>query len=172
MLRLAFFGAVIASLSFAAVGHVHALPGALPTILLCLHLLCVSFWLGALAPLLIVAQDLQSSFAAIAVRFGKLALGLVALLVSAGGALLWSLIGDATAFWSSDYGKLMVLKLLSVAALLGVAGFNRVVLTPKLLQGHADAVRRFRGSIQIEMLVGMLILLLTAAFTTVTGPPH
>jgi putative copper resistance protein D len=172
MLRLAFIGAVIASLSFASVGHVHALPGALPTLLICVHLLCASFWLGALAPLLIVARGPDSQFAAMAVRFGKIALALVALLLSAGAAVLWVLIKDAALFWSSDYGELMALKLLSVAALLGIAGVNRVYLTPRLLRGHANAVRRFRRSIQIEMLVGTLILLLTAAFTTVTGPPH
>lgn len=172
LLRLAFIGAVIASLSFASVGHVHALPGALPTLLICVHLLCASFWLGALAPLLIVARGSDSQFAAIAVRFGKIALALVALLLSAGAALLWALIRDAALFWSSDYGELMALKLLSVAALLGIAGVNRVYLTPRLLQGHANSVRRFRRSIQIEMAVGTLILLLTAAFTTIAGPPR
>lgn len=173
LFALAFIGAVIASMSFAAVGHVHALPGALPTLLLCLHLLCASFWLGALAPLLIVARGgADSQFAAIAVRFGQIALGLVALLLGAGAALLWSLIEDAALFWSSRYAQLMVLKLLSVAVLLGLAGFNRLYSTPRLLQAQANAVHRFRRSIQLEMVAGMFILLLTAAFTTVTGPPH
>lgn len=70
------------------------------------------------------------------------------------------------------YAQLMVLKLLSVAVLLGLAGFNRLYLTPRLLQAEANAVHRFRRSIHLEIVVGMLILLLTAAFTTVTGPPH
>jgi putative copper resistance protein D len=171
-LALAVIGAVIAPLSFASVGHVHALPGAAPTLLLCLHLLCASFWLGALVPLLIVARDSGSQFAAIAARFGKIAFGLVALLLSAGAVLLWTLIRDAALFWSSMYGWLMILKLLSVAVLLSLAGFNRLYLTPRLLQGHATAVHRFRRSIQIEIVLGALILLLTAAFTTLTGPPH
>jgi copper resistance protein D len=173
ILALAFIGALIASMSFAFVGHVHALPGAAPTLLLCLHLSCAAFWLGALAPLLIVARGgSHSQFAAIAVRFGKIALGLVALLLSAGTLLLWTLIQNAAPFWSSDYGHLMLLKLQSVAVLLGLAGFNRLYLTPRLLQARANAVHRFRRSIQAEMVLGMLILLLTAAFTTLTGPPH
>lgn len=170
---LAFVGAVIASLSFAAVGHVHALPGALPALLLCLHLLCASFWLGALAPLLIVARDgADSPFADVAVRFGQIALGLVALLLGAGAALLWTLIDDAALFWGSRYAQLMVLKLLSVAVLLGLAGFNRLYSTPRLLQAQANAVHRFIRSIQLEIVAGILIMLLTAAFTTLTGPPH
>jgi putative copper resistance protein D len=173
LLALAFIGALIASMSFALVGHVHALPGAAPTLLLCLHLSCASFWLGALAPLLIVARGgADSQFAAIAARFGKIALGLVALLLSAGALLLWTLIQNAALFWSSDYGRLMVLKLLSVAVLLCIAGFNRLYLTPRLLQSRGNAVHRFRRSIQIEIVLGMLILLFTAAFTTLTGPPH
>lgn len=173
LFALAFIGAVIASMSFAPVGHVHALPGVLPTVALCLHLLCASFWLGALAPLLIVARGgADTRFVDIVVRFGQIALGLVALLLGAGAALLWTLIEDAALFWSSMYAQLMVLKLLSVAVLLGLAGFNRLYLTPRLLQAEANAVHRFRRSIHLEIVVGMLILLLTAAFTTVTGPPH
>jgi putative copper export protein len=45
-------------------------------------------------------------------------------------------------------------------------------LTPILLQSRGNAVHRFRRSIQIEIVLGMLILLFTAAFTTLTGPPH
>lgn len=173
LFALAFIGAVIACMSFAFVGHVHALPGALPAVLLCLHLLCASFWLGALAPLLIVARDSAASqFADIAVRFGQIALALAALLLGAGAALLWSLIEDAAMFWSSLYALLMVLKLLSVAVLLGLAGFNRLYATPRLLQAQTNAVHRLRRSIQLEIVVGMFILLFTAAFTTVTGPPH
>ena len=51
----AIIGAILAATSFAWVGHIHALrPNTLPTFVLCLHLLGAAFWLGALAPLLIV----------------------------------------------------------------------------------------------------------------------
>ena len=173
LFALALIGAVIAAVSFAFVGHVHALPGAPATLLLCLHLLCASFWLGALAPLLIVAPDSAASqFAEIATRFGQIALALVVLLLGAGAALLWTLIEDAAIFWSSLYGQLMVLKLLGVAVLLGLAGFNRLYATPRLLHAQTNAVHRLRISIRCELIVAMFILILTAAFTTVTGPPR
>jgi len=167
-------GAAIASVSFAGVGHVHGLlPNVAPSLLLCLHLLCAAFWLGALAPLLITARDRNDSqIAAVAERFGKWALGLVVLLLSAGASLLWTLIGDAAQFWSSDYGRMMVIKLIFVAALLGIAGVNKLYLTPRLLQGDSKAFVRFRRSVQTEMVLGALILLITATFTTVTGPPR
>jgi len=167
-------GAAIASVSFAGVGHVHGLlPNVAPSLLLCLHLLCAAFWLGALAPLLITARGHnESQIAAVAARFGKWALGVVALLLTAGASLLWTLIGDAAQFWSSDYGRMMAIKLLFVAALLGIAGLNKLYLTPRLLQGHSKAFVQFRRTVQTEMVLGALILLITATFTTVTGPPR
>jgi putative copper resistance protein D len=167
-------GAAIASMSFAGIGHVHALwPNVAPSLLLCVHLLCAAFWLGALAPLLITARDRNhSQIAGVAARFGKWALGVVVLLLSAGASLLWILIRDAAQFWSSDYGRMMAIKLFFVAALLGIAGANKLYLTPRLLQGHSKAFIWFRRSVQTEMVLGALILLITATFTTVTGPPR
>jgi copper resistance protein D len=171
---LALVGAALASMSFAGIGHVHALwPSIAPSVLLCLHLLCAAFWLGALAPLLITARDRNDSqIAAVAARFGQWALGVVALLLSAGAILLWTLIGDAAPFWGSDYGRMMAIKLLMVAALLGIAAMNKLYLTPRLLRGQARAFVQFRRAVQAEMILGALILLITATFTTVTGPPR
>ena len=171
---LALIGAIIASISFAGVGHVRALPAdTAPSLLLGLHLLCAAFWLGALGPLLIAARDGDGpQIALLASRFGKLALGVVALLLSAGLSLLWMLIGDTAPFWGSDYGRMMVIKLLMVAALLGTAAVNKLYLTPKLLNGRAEAIIQFRRSVQAEMVSGALILLITATFTTVSGPPR
>jgi len=171
---LALLGAATASISFAGVGHVRGLlPNTAPLLLLCMHLLCGAFWLGALGPLLIAARDGSAREAALlASRFGKLALGVVALLLAAGAGVLWTLIGDAAQFWSSDYGRMMAVKLLIVAALLSIAAMNKLYLTPKLLSGDARAVIQFRGSVKTEMAVGALILLITAAFTTIAGPPQ
>jgi putative copper export protein len=166
-------GAIVASTSFAWVGHIHGLvPNTAPCLLLCLHLLCAAFWLGALPPLLIVAAGGNvPQVAAAAARFGKLALRVVTLLVAAGASLLVMLIGSAAQFWGSDYGRMMAIKLLAVAALLGLAAWNKLVLTPKLLRGDARALGLFKRSVLAEMAVGTVILLTTAALTTFTGPP-
>jgi copper resistance protein D len=171
---LALLGAATASISFAGVGHVRGLlPSTAPLLLLCMHLLCAAFWLGALGPLLIAARDgSDREVALLASRFGKLALGVVAVLLAAGAGVLWTLIGDAAQFWSSDYGRMMAVKLLIVAALLSIAAVNKLYLTPKLLSGDAKAVIQFRRSVKTEMAVGALILLITAAFTTIAGPPQ
>jgi putative copper resistance protein D len=169
----AIVGAIAAATSFAWVGHVHGLvPNAAPSLLMCLHLLCVAFWLGALPPLLIIAKGADTpQIAAAAARFGKLALRVVALLIAAGASLLIMLIGSAAQFWDSDYGRMMIVKLAAVAALLSLAAWNKLVLTPRLLQSDARAATRFRHSLLAEIAVGALILLATAGFTTLTGPP-
>ncbi|HEY2465483.1 MAG TPA: CopD family protein [Steroidobacteraceae bacterium] len=169
----ALLGAIAAATSFAWVGHIHGMAAnATPSLLLCLHLLCAAFWLGALPPLLIIATGGNGpQIAAAAARFGKLALRVVALQLAAGASLLFMLIGNAAQFWASDYGRMMALKLLAVAALLGLAAWNKLVLTPRLLRGDARAAVKFRRSLLAEIGVGSLILLTTAAFTTLTGPP-
>jgi copper resistance protein D len=166
-------GALLAAASFAAVGHVHALkPDRLPTMLLILHLACVGFWLGALWPLLRVARDRDEALTAkLAARFGAIALYVVGLLIGAGLLLAYQLLHSLSALWSSDYGRMLGLKLLLVAALLSAAAVNRLWLTPRLLAGDAAAAASLRRSIRFEMLVGSLILLVTAAFTSLTGPP-
>jgi len=171
---LALVGAALASMSFAGIGHVHALwPSVAPSAFLCLHLLCAAFWLGALAPLLITARDRnESQIAAVAARFGQWALGVVTLLLGAGAILLWTLSGHAAPFWGSDYGRMMAIKLLMVAALLSIAALNKLYLTPGLLRGQVRAFVQFRRAVQAEMVLGALILLITATFTTVTGPPR
>lgn len=169
----ALVGAGIAATSFAWVGHAHAaLPDRVPTLLLCVHLLCVAFWIGALAPLYLVARDgntLQT--ARTAARFGKIALRVVGLLIAAGAALLWNLIRGPSDLWTSGYGLMVIGKLVLVALLLGLAGLNKLYLTPLLLRGHPRAAQSLARSIKAEMFLAALILLVTAAFTTVTGPP-
>ncbi len=169
----AILGGIIAATSFAWIGHVHALtPNIAPSLLLCLHLLCAAFWLGALPSLwVIVAGGNEPQIAAAAARFGKLALRVVALLLAAGVSELLLLVSSAAQLWTTDYGRLMSIKLLAVAALLGLAAWNKLHLTPRLLNRHARAVVLFRRSLAAEIAVGAFILMITAAFTTLTGPP-
>lgn len=167
----AILGGMLAAASFAWVGHVHALPSIAPSLLLCLHLLCAAFWLGALPPLwLIAAGGNEAQIAAAAARFGKLALRAVALLVAAGFSLLLMLISSPAQLLSSDYGRLMSIKLLAVAALLALAAINRLQLTPRLLGHEKRAVMLFRRSVAAEIAIGAFILTITAAFTSLTGP--
>jgi putative copper export protein len=172
-LALASGGGVLAAISFAWIGHAWAVhsAGALPVALLSLHLLGAAFWLGALVPLLVIARDGDWPRLAItASRFGTIAVVVVAVLVVAGSILLWILLGALSDLWTSPYGRAILLKLAFVASLLSLAAFNKLRLTPRIERHDMLAALALKRSIQIEMLLGILILLITAALTTFGSP--
>jgi copper resistance protein D len=166
-------GAMIAAASFAWTGHAWSLhPNVLPVVLVSVHLLGAAFWLGALLPLAVVARNGElSSIAAVASRFGAVAVYVVGTLLAAGLCLLWTMLGGIADLKDSEYGRYVMLKLMFVACLVGLAAFNKLRLTPRLLAGDVRALRSFRLSIRLELLLGALILAVTAAFTTISGPP-
>jgi len=171
-LVLASIGAVVAAVSFAAVGHTHAVASsALPELMLSVHPLSITIWLGALRPLLLIAGEAGvARTAAIAARFGTAALCVVGLLVIAGAIVLVVLLDGVAQLWTSRYGRWVSIKLGFVVALLSLAAFNKLRLTPRLRTGDSSAILMFRHSIEAEMLLAGSILVITAAFTTITGP--
>jgi copper resistance protein D len=166
-------GAGIAATSFAWTGHAQALhPSWAPVTLIGMHLLGVAFWLGALPALLLVSRDPDHSYIATsAQRFGELAVLVVITMVIAGACVLWSLLGDISALWSSAYGRIFSLKIGMVSLLLAAAAFNKLRLTPRLGAKDTLALSRLRRSIMFEMAAAAAILLISATFTTLLGPP-
>lgn len=169
---LAAVGGACAAMSFAWVGHAHATGAAWTVACVALHLVSAAFWIGALEPLALLARGADPRrVGAAAARFGTAALGVVSVLVLAGLFALWRFLGHASALWTSPYGLVMCVKLVFVAGLLSLAAFNKTRLTPQLLTGDGAAARSLRRSIHAEMTLAALILLTTAALTTLMGPP-
>ena len=169
---MALLGSAAAATSFAWVGHVQSLGHAwLPTFAIVVHLLSVAFWLGALAPLLMVAggADLPR-ISATTGRFGTAALVVVGALLAAGAALLCLLLRDAGELLDDDYGRLVLTKLVFVASLLTLAAVNHWRLTPRLFASDEGALRALRRSIMAELTVAGCVLAVTAAMTTLAGP--
>lgn len=168
----AMLGAATAATSFAWTGHARLLEADISPFLLGVHLLGAAFWLGALAPLLIVSGHGDiSRIAAPTARFGAAAIYVVAGMMAAALWLLSMLLGGVAQLWSSDYGRIALCKLGFVAVLLCCAAFNKLRLTPRLLAGDAGAVSSLRTSLQLELMLGVLILAATAALTTIAGAP-
>ncbi len=173
---LAGLGATAAATSFAWAGHTHAAPpsaaaSAAPWVM-ALHLTAAAFWLGALAPLSMYARRGETrTVGALAERFGRVAIAGVAALLAAGIGALCILLDRPSDLWSSAYGRLVCTKVALVACLLGLAAMNKLHLVPRIMAGDADALRRLRESIGAEMIVAMFILFVTAALTTLAGPP-
>jgi copper resistance protein D len=167
------FGAAMAATSFAWTGHAQSLsPRVLPVLLLGAHLLGVAFWMGALAPVSLVARaGTASRIAAVAERFSAVAVFAVAGLILVAAPLLWLLLGGFAELWRSSYGRCIALKLVFVGGLLSLAAFNKLRLTPRLRAGDAHAVGSLRTSIRLEMWLGVMVLAVTATLTTIAGPP-
>lgn len=173
-LAIAVASALLVAGSFAVTGHAGSVgPGYPPQLLVGAHVLVVSFWIGALVPLFKIASNLEfSRIGAILRRFGSIAVFIVPGLIVAGLVLLWLLLGSLEAIFTSEYGRLVLLKLSFVAGLLTLAAINKLRLTPGVTAGNRAAAARLRWSIAGEMILATAILLVTAIFTTAVGPPE
>jgi putative copper resistance protein D len=169
---VAIVGAAVAATSFAWVGHGHAAARAATPLLVGVHVLAVAFWFGALGPLLILARRPEPRvLGAVAARFGRIAMVGVGALLAAGVVVLGMLLGSLSELWTSAYGRIACAKIALVACLLALAAWNKLRLVPRIVAGDPLAVQSLRRSVRAEMLVAGLILLITAALTTLAGPP-
>lgn len=157
-------GAVVGIGSFLVTGHAAtATPAGLMIPAVALHLVCAAYWLGALLPLFARAE--QPDAPAVFARFSARAVYAVALVVLSGAAIAAVQLASFEALVTTDYGRLFMLKIALVSALMGLAAVNRFVLSPRLAEG-AGAMRR---SIAIEL--GLFALILAAAASLTTVPP-
>jgi copper transport protein len=85
--------------------------------------------------------------------------------------MAWFQVRHPEALVTTDYGRLLLLKLGLVAGLLGLAALNRFRLTPALVRGDTGAAGRLGSSILAETGLVVAILLATAALGT-TPPPR
>ncbi|KXS36850.1 MAG: putative copper resistance protein D [Halomonadaceae bacterium T82-2] len=165
-------GAVLTVASFALIGHTADLEARLAGGgLIALHLLAVSFWIGALWPLIWMSYAPDTSrVARVLERFGTLAMVLVGALILAGGSVAWLLLDQLSTLWESHYGNLLVFKLLVFISLLALAGLNRFRLVPRFAEEVPGASVALRRSIALEVVAVGAILAITAALTTFASP--
>ena len=165
-------GAAVAAAGYAVSGHVAtANPRWLTAPSLWLHVLCVAFWAGSLVPLFRLLRREDPGVAAIVERFGRTAVGVVALIVLAGTVMATVQLSRIADFISTDYGERLAFKLVLVTVLLAVATGNRLVLTPALRRGRPRAALWLRRSIALELTL-MAIIVTTAATLGQATPPR
>jgi len=155
--------------SFAVYGHVAGL-GPLSHVAVSLHIVAVAVWLGSLYPLWRLAGSMSPGELQPLLRaFGQAGWYFIAALLLSGLWLLWQLLGGVSALLTTGYGLSLLAKLLLVAALMALGAWNKFRLVPALVS--ANGPQRLRRSIALEMLLASAILLLTASFTNLIGPP-
>lgn len=161
---------MLGALSFAVSGHAAVAPPRFLTLpAVALHAAALLFWMGALLPLLAALRDPDA--VPLLRRFSGLAVPLVAALILSGAVLAWAQAGSPAALAGSAYGLVLAVKLLLVAGLLALALRNRLVLTPALAAGRADAAPRLACAIRAEIVLGLLVLALASSFR-LTPPPR
>ena len=162
-------GMLLFALSFAVLGHVASL--SLPAqIAIVLHTLAISLWVGALPVLYLLCDSIPAErVLPLLQRFGVWGWGILGSLLVSGVFLLTQLLQAPGELLSTPYGRLLLVKLLLVCGLFGLGALNKFHLVPALARSGAE---RLRQSIAGERVLALLVLLLTAALTTLTGPSH
>ncbi|PRZ45130.1 CopD family protein [Tritonibacter scottomollicae] len=167
---VAVLGVVLVAISFALRGHATGDPRLALSTLFVIHILAASFWIGGFYPLYDMAGRGNEAAARTVKRFGQAALVMVGLLVTAGVAILVILAGNPVAALTQPWGQFLMLKLAVVALLLGLAGLNKLRLTPALEKtGDGNPLQ---SSIRWEAVAFVLILIVTATFTSTVAPEH
>ncbi len=167
-------GTVMTASSFSFVGHGTGEPRIVMAALVTLHLLGISFWIGALWPLRQIAskEDALDTTGKLAHRFGQQAAWVVGGLIVAGLVLTVLITGSPAAVFTTQYGLTLLAKVAVVAALLALAAANKLRIVPAIEKGDASAAGHLRQSISWEMLAVIVILTITAVLTTITPLPE
>jgi copper transport protein len=141
------------------------------------HLLAVALWVGGLIALVMLAgaarghaaADREALFRACLIRFSALAAPLVALLAAAGLYLAIRELPSVSAIVDSRYGLLLVAKTATFAVAIGLAGYHRRSVVPRVAAGvGAASVRR---TLTVEAGI-LLVALVLAAILSQSAPPR
>ena len=153
-------------LSFVMFGHStkHGLVG---QFLIIIHLVGLSYWIGALLPLRKMCNFIdKEKLKIVAHLFGIYAIGYVGVLITAGLIFSYILLGNISALISTDYGNILLIKMIVVSTLLSLGAINKFNIIPNLSIDQNLGLKRLKKSIQIEILCVLLIFFLTSLLTT------
>jgi copper transport protein len=167
-LILAVLATVICATAFASTGHASAAaPQILMRPMVFVHALVLLFWIGALVPLI---HALGTDNHAALQRFSDVIPFAVGLLLLSGATLAYVQLGPDTSTWPSLYGYILAAKLMVLAALFGLAAYNRWVLTDLVMAGQSRAIARLRSIVRVEVVLILLILCLAAGWRFAVPP--
>jgi putative copper resistance protein D len=165
--------AFVASLAWA--GHAAATLGLQGDIHLAsdvLHLVAVCAWVGGLLPYAILLKTFQREPAAILAtrRFSDLGILAVGTILVTGIVNTWSLVGSVGALFGTEYGRLLMAKMVLFLVMVGVAAVNRLQLSPRLEVDRTTS-KLERNSL-IEAGLGIIVLFIIGALGTLPPAIH
>lgn len=163
---------VAVGLGIAAAGHARTVePRTLAVSTVFLHASAITFWIGSLLPLhALVRAGTDDAKTALA-WFSRAAPFAVVLIVASGVLLaILQFDRDVSALWTTDYGRVFVLKCMVLIALFALAGLNRFRLVPGLERGEKSKARWLSRSIAGEVAASLIILAVVGLWRF-TPPP-
>jgi copper resistance protein D len=172
--------------SLAWTGHAiggQGLEGVVHPIADILHLVAAAAWVGALIPLTLLLAMTGQNADALAVartatlRFSTLGILSVATILLTGIINTWYLSGSIDALTETKYGHLLLIKIALFFAMVGVAAFNRLRPTPRLVDNPdvtaaQDARRQLCRNAAVEAAMGVAIIAIVAALGTLPPGSH
>ena len=153
--------------SFSLYGH-STINGLTSQLLIVLHLGAISFWVGSFLPLRYSTQGKieEENLFQIAHRFGVYAVYYIGVLLITGLMLGTILVGGIEQLVTSDYGKAFLFKLCFVTILLGIGALNKFRLVPQLKNNNLSHAIKLRKSINVEISILFIILVISSLLTT------
>jgi copper transport protein len=136
-----------------------------------LHAAMVTFWLGALVPLLALVRIRAAGADATLARFSRVVPAALLLLLASGLLLSVRQLGRLEALTGTAYGDVLLAKLGLVLLLLALGGVNRWRLGPRWQSGKAKAGRLMTRTIAVEAGVAVAILAVVGLWRF-TPPPR
>jgi copper transport protein len=153
--RVMSLGALVGvGLALATTGHAAtASPRWLTAPAVFVHGLALTFWIGALIPLALAMRPPRQAAIDVLFRFSRAIPFAVAALLASGLLLAIVQLERLDALWTTNYGRVLAVKLVLVALLLAIALWNRLYLTPRVGQGGARSRRDMRRTITAELVL-------------------
>lgn len=168
---VAFIGALCVAHGFGLSGHARSegMPDLL-WVLVSAHVLIAGFWFFAPLTLWPGQEDDRPDVSRRLHAFSRIAIYAVPVMIVAGLWLALIIADGPTGLIGSTYGRLLLLKLVVIAAALALGAYNKFRLTQPIDAGEAGAFVHLRRSLSLEFTLFLAALITIAAATTLFGP--
>lgn len=138
-----------------------------------LHLSLVAIWIGGLASLILALRDSPGARVEAVRRFSIVAAVSVPVLFAAGLLSALIQIPNVDGLIDTDWGLAFIVKVVLLLALFTAAAMNAFLLRPRDADADGqdeDLARRFRRTMRIEVVLGLVVIVVSAVLTQLPSP--
>jgi len=121
-------------------------------------------------PIVAASPDVKrwSNIAALVHAFSPMALAFASVVALTGVISAWLQLGSVPALWATQYGRTLLVKIAALSGLIGTGAYNWLRVRPAL--GTEAATRRLQRSAGLELIVGSLVVCVTAVLVATETP--